>query len=82
MKYLIFNTEEQALDRSHEIAINEGCNGVTKYWFGVIKHPIDDNAAMEVSEDEVDKLNTTEQDDLKNRQYMEDNGWFPIIETI
>ena len=34
MKYLLFNTEQQSLDRSSQEAISRGCDSTsTKYWW-------------------------------------------------
>ena len=35
MKYLVFNTKQQAQDRSAQEAQARGCSGVTKYWWTV-----------------------------------------------
>ena len=34
MKYLLFNTKTEALDRDAEEALSRGCTGETKYWWG------------------------------------------------
>jgi hypothetical protein len=33
MKYLIYNTKTEALDRDAEEALSRGCKGQTKYWW-------------------------------------------------
>ena len=33
MKYLLFNTKSEALDRDAEEALSRGCTGETKYWW-------------------------------------------------
>lgn len=78
MKYLIFQDKQTALDRSKEIAISLGCVGsITTYWFGVIEHPTTFEGAMEISENEEDKLTSSEILELKDKNYLETNGWFP-----
>lgn len=78
MQYLLFQTEQLALDRSHEICISQGCTGdTTTYWFGVILHPITQEAAMQVTDDYQYLLTETEITELKNQKFMNDNGWFP-----
>jgi hypothetical protein len=78
MKYLLFQTEQEALNRSKEICISQGCTGdTTTYWFEVIKNSLTEEGAMQVPEGQ--ELLLTEQEilELKNQQYMNDNGWFP-----
>ncbi len=80
MKYLIFTTEQDALDRSQEICIQTGCTGdVTIYWFGCIVNQNTLEGALEVPEDQENFLTTQEISELKDQQYMVDNGWFPEI---
>ena len=73
MQYLIFPTEQEAQDRSHQIAEEQGCSGVTQYWFGWINK--DPQSALQVDQPEL--LTEEEVAELKDEQYMEDNGWFP-----
>lgn len=83
MMYLIFPTEQAAMDRSEQIAIMNGCTGdVTKYWFGwVVSYTNAPETALMVSEDQTDELTPTEVTELKNQAYMEANGWFPPTNT-
>lgn len=75
--YLIFPTEQEALDRSEQIAIGQGCTGdITKYWFGTIVNPSTQQGAMVVPEEEESLLTPQEVDSLKDEQYMVANGWF------
>lgn len=74
MQYLIFPTEQEAQDRSHQIAEEQGCSGVTQYWFGWINHPSGESA-LQVDQPEL--LTEEEVAQLKDYQYMADNGWFP-----
>jgi hypothetical protein len=78
MKYLLFETEQEGLNRSQEICISQGCTGdTTTYWFGVIKHPLTEQGAMQVPEEQESLLTEQEVLELKDQQYMNDNGWFP-----
>jgi len=81
MKYLVgFETENEAKQRSEEIAIVEGCVGeVSKYWFGIIKHKDRDEWAMCIPEGEEDKITQNEQDLLKEHSELDLDGWFPEI---
>jgi hypothetical protein len=67
-----------ALDRSQEICVSQGCTGdTTTYWFGCIEHPITGEGAMYVPEDQEYLITEEEILELKDYQYMYDNGWFP-----
>lgn len=83
MMYLIFPTEQAAMDRSEQIAIAQGCTGdVTKYWFAwIVSYTNAPESAMMVPEDETDKLTPIEVTELKDQAYMEANGWFPPTNT-
>lgn len=81
MKYLIYNTKQEALNRSHEIAVMLGSGGgddVTQYWFAVVENSDTGQAAMEVENEGL--LQPAEIAELKDEQYMIDNGWFKIID--
>lgn len=94
MKYLVYPTYQEALDRSQEICVSQGCSGdTTTYWFGCIEHPITGEGAMQVfkGEDYIatepdgtevivngeSVLTQNEILQLKDYQFMYDNGWFP-----
>lgn len=78
MLYLIFPTEQEAIDRTQEIATEQGCTGdITLYWFGWIVHPSSTETALQVPDDQVGYLTPTEQSELKDQAYMDANGWFP-----
>jgi hypothetical protein len=78
MKYLIFPTMQLALDRSQEICVSQGCTGdATTYWFGCTEHPTTGEGAMQVPEDQEYLITEEEILELKDYQYMYDNGWFP-----
>lgn len=84
VKYLIFNTKSQALQRSEQIAKSLGAGthegDVTKYWFAIIEHPKNiPLSAMEIPEEEIGKLTQVEQALLKDRTFMENQGWFENI---
>lgn len=83
MSYLIFSTKQEALNRSQEICISQGCTrNTTTYWFDVIKNKITNEAVMIIPEGQENLLTEQEVSNLKNYQYMYDNGWFddaPII---
>ena len=74
MQYLIYNTIEQATARTRQIAIEQGCSGVTIYWFSMIEKGI--QAALEIPDGEEDKLTEQEIESLKSEEYMIENGWF------
>lgn len=79
MVYLIYSNEQDAKDRSEELAIEQGCNNnITKYWFGwITSHTNPPATAMMVSEDQIDKLNPAEQSLLQTQQQLESMNWFP-----
>ena len=83
MIYLILPTEQKALDRSQEICISQGCTReTTTYWFEVIKNNTTNEGAIIVPEEQIYLLTQQEVQQLKDYQYMYDNGWFnytPII---
>lgn len=76
MLYLIFPTEQDAQDRSHEIAVAQGCSGVTQYWFGWIVHPTTLEGALQIPEDQQSLLTEEEIAELKDQTFMEAGGWF------
>lgn len=76
MLYLIFPTEQDAQDRSHEIAVAQGCSGVTQYWFGWIVHPTTLEGALQIPEDQQSLLTEEEIAELKDQAFMEAGGWF------
>lgn len=78
MKYLTgFNSEKAAKDYSLAIGQNLGChNDITVDWFKVIKHLTQDEWAFVVPEGEEHKLTMEEQGQLKDSEYMIENGWF------
>lgn len=88
MLYLIFPTEQEAQDRSHEIAVAQGCSGVTQYWFGWIVHPTTLEGALQIPEDQQSLLTEEEIAELKDQAFMEAGGWFdtpieaPVEETV
>jgi len=90
MLYLIFPTEQDAQDRSHEIAVAQGCSGVTQYWFGWIVHPTTLEGALQIPEDQQSLLTEAEIAELKDQAFMEAGGWFvqpapieaPVEETV
>jgi hypothetical protein len=78
MKYLIFPTMQLALNRSQEICVSQGCTGdTTTYWFGCTEHPTTEEGAMQIPEGQEALLTEQEILELKDQQYMNDNGWFP-----
>jgi hypothetical protein len=79
MKYLIYANEQDAQDRSEEIAINQGCNSdITKYWFGWITSYTNPPAtALMVPDDQTDLLDPSEQSLLQTEAQLEAMGWFP-----
>lgn len=75
MKYLIFPSFDMALQRSHNIAVEQGAGkegDVTQYWFGTIEHE-DGRAAMEVSDEAL--ITDAEKLELKDENWMENDGW-------
>lgn len=83
MMYLIFPTEQDAMNRSEQIAILNGCVGnLTKYWFGwIVSYTNAPETALTVPDDQIDELTPTEITELKDQAYMEANGWFPPSEN-
>jgi hypothetical protein len=78
MLYLIFASEQDAIDASSQIAVEQGCTGdVTSYWFSWINHPTNGESALQVPEDQTSVLTEGEIASLQDQQYMDDNGWFP-----
>jgi hypothetical protein len=83
MQYLIYPNHQDAVNRSFDIATEQGCtDNVTMYWFGVINHPTNNEAAMQIPEGEENKLTSQEQSQLVSQEYMDGNGWFPPFPTI
>jgi hypothetical protein len=77
MLYLIFASEQDAIDASSQIAVEQGCTGdVTSYWFSWINHPTNGESALQVPEDQTSVLTEGEIALLKDQQFMDDNGWF------
>lgn len=67
MMYLIFSSEQEAKDRSDEIATSLGCEkGSTTYWFQWVTNGTD--WALMIPEDETDKLTQTEIESLITEQ--------------
>jgi hypothetical protein len=80
MQYLIYPSHELAVQRSYNIASEQGCtDDVTAYWFVIVDHPTNGESAMQILEGEEDKLTPEEQSQLVSQQFMDDNGWFPLI---
>jgi hypothetical protein len=79
MKYLIYGNEQDAKNRSEQIANEQGCSGnLTKYWFGWITSYSNPPAtAMIVPDDQTDLLNHSEQSLLQTNAQLEAMGWFP-----
>lgn len=79
MKYLIYGNEQDAMNRSEEIAINQGCNNnITKYWFGwVISYTSPPSTALIIPDDQTNFLDSSEQSLLQTESQLEVMGWFP-----
>ncbi len=79
MKYLIYINEQEAKDRSEEIALDLGCNGqTTKYWFGWITSYSNPSAtALMIQEGQENNLNSSEQLLLQTQAQLESMDWFP-----
>lgn len=79
MMYLIYPTEVPAKDKSKQVAASEGCtNDITHYWFStIVSYTNPPFAALEVPDDQTDLLTPSEVSQLKDKAYMEANGWFP-----
>ena len=78
--YLVgYSTEIAAKNRSHEAAIQMGCNpdDVTQYWFPVLKHPNRDEWAMLIH-DNVELLTIEEQALLVTEEIVRADGWFDM----
>jgi hypothetical protein len=78
MMYLIYSSEQDAVDRSEQIAIDKGCNGdITTYWYGWLVHPtLSPATALIIPEDQINYLNPSEQSLLQTEAEMQANGWF------
>ncbi len=76
MNYLIYETKEQAQDRSHQEAVSNGAGegSTTAYWWSIIEHPETSQAALKIDNPTV--LNAVEQLALKDQEYMDSDGWF------
>lgn len=80
-RYLIFAEKANARSRTETIAASLGCgddpDDVTTSWFGLIEHPADlPKSALVVPADEEHRLTTQERLELKDRTFMELQGWF------
>jgi hypothetical protein len=79
MVYLIFSSLQGAQDRSQAICQQQGCTGdITTYWFSCIENKNTLEGAMVVPEDQESLLTSEEISELKNEQYMIDNGWIEV----
>jgi hypothetical protein len=90
--FYYITTPEIASEISHIKAVQEGCTGITQFWWEVIYHPIENLAAIVFSDFECELEGQTErilyQDSLNNLaftvttndvvtySYMIENGWF------
>lgn len=79
MKYLIYGNEQDAKNRSEQIANEQGCSGnLTKYWFGwVTSYSNPPATALIIPEDQTDKLNPSEQSLLQTQDQIKSMDWFP-----
>jgi hypothetical protein len=79
MKYLIYGDEQDAKNRSEQIANEQGCSGnLTKYWFGwVTSYSNPPATALIVPEDQITKLDSSEQSLLQTQLQLESMDWFP-----
>lgn len=79
MRYLIYANEQDAKNRSEQIANEQGCSGnLTKYWFGwVISYSNSPATALIVPEDQMTKLDSSEQSLLQTQSQLESMDWFP-----
>lgn len=74
MKYLIFNNELEAQNRNNEICISQGSGkpgDITRFWFGIINKESD--FALVVDDESL--LTDIERQNLKDEQWMVNNGW-------
>lgn len=74
MKYLIFNTESEAQVRNHEICVSQGSGkpgDITQYWFSTIMNNLE--CALVVDDESL--LTDIERENLKDEQWMTNNGW-------
>jgi hypothetical protein len=82
MKYLIFDTEDKANTRNQQIAIEQGAGDnqgdITQYWFAMIKHQENDLWCLCIPEDDLNKITEEEKSNLKDYNYLENNGWITI----
>lgn len=73
MEYLIFVNYEQAQVRNAELCFENGCPD--EFYFLVITHPTNNEAALILPEDLIFKFTEQEQLEVKDYQYMMDHGW-------
>ena len=65
MKYLVFKTEAQALERTAQEAVARGCFGTTRFWLGARKTKAG-KWALCISDDDQGTLTDAEKSKLKN----------------
>tara|TARA_Y100000356_G_scaffold5087_1_gene3852 strand:- start:44 stop:271 length:228 start_codon:yes stop_codon:yes gene_type:complete len=65
MKYLVFNTETEALNRTAQEAEARGCIGTTRFWWGA-RQTKAGQWALCISDDDQGTLTDAEKSQLKN----------------
>lgn len=78
MLYLVYNTTEEAINRTAEIALDLGCDPrTTKFWYSWMVHPtLAPLTALEIPDLQAKYLTPSEQSSLLTQREMEDDGWF------
>jgi len=74
MKYLIFDTFEEAEIRNEKTTISLSGfkpSNLSKYWFSMISK--DDQFALIIDDENL--VNESERENLKDEDWMKDNGW-------
>ena len=76
VQYLVgFDTQQDALMRSAELLDMKRNGNYTKYMFAFCKHATEDNYALIIPESDISKLTQEEQNSLKSRQQLINDGW-------
>lgn len=77
MKYLIFQSFMDAVNRSESVSRQQSLTeDISVYRFGCVEHLVTLHGAVEIPEGKESLLSPQEVSELKNEQYMVDNGWF------
>lgn len=77
MRYLIFSSFMDAINRSEDVSRQQSLTeDISVYRFGCVENVNTLQGAMELPEGKENLLTSQEISELKDDQYMLDNGWF------